>query len=127
MRIKIIPVLFLLLLISAGCLQQTEQETGTVLVSFKYLGINGQSIAENSLSVPKGQNAWNVMKEIWDVEYEDYAMGPFIKSIEGTSPPEGYYLALYVNGAYADKGIAAYPIDNTLLIEWKTEKIESFQ
>ena len=64
------------------------------------------------------------MKNNVKVEYDSYSFGVFVKSIDGASPPNKYYFALFVNGAYANKGISGYTISNDTVIEWKVQKIE---
>jgi len=140
---KLVCFLFfaLLLFVSSGCLfpVTTEKSPGssnepvitgvpgeTAVVSFSYVGEDGQIILEEEFEVSKGTNAFEAMRHEMNVDYTQYAFGSMVNSIEGVSAPEGYYLALYVNGEYAMKGISDYIIDEDISIEWKAEKIEDF-
>lgn len=129
----------LVLLLLLGCTQPVQPSNGSPLsgtpnggtaekstVSFKYAGTEGEIIFEKQFDVSKGTNAFDVMRRNMQVDYDQYAIGVFVNSIEGTPAPEGYYLALYVNGEYAIKGIADYTIEEDISLEWKTEKIEAF-
>ncbi len=126
---------FFLLISLIGCTQtQTLQETSkredektTVLFTLKYFDENGKTIVDESSEVQKGTNAFEAMKSKVEVDYDLYAIGAFVKGINGVFPPKGYYLALYVNGEYARKGISGYTVNNDMTVEWKTEKIESFK
>ncbi|MAG22454.1 MAG: hypothetical protein CL943_04100 [Candidatus Diapherotrites archaeon] len=123
-----------LLLLTAGCVQQEEapqenngvQGSSTVVLTVKYLDAEGNTIAEKAISTPKGVNAWILMKDNMDVDFEEFSFGPMVKGIEGTPSPEGHYLALYVNGEYATQGVNGYFIQEDTLMEWKTEAIDSF-
>ena len=130
----------LLLLLSCGCVQETAEhgngtsedltlkngEAETATITLRYLDAEGKIITEKIFEVAKGTNAFEAMKENVAVGYDMYAAGAFVKSIADIAPPEGYYLALYVNSAYAKKGISSHNIETDTLIEWKTESIESF-
>jgi len=135
---KILPLMgIVLLLATAGCIQEQQQseqqgnekgqENGAMAtVQLKYTDAEGNPIAEKELRAPIGSNAWELMKQNMQVEFDAYDFGPFVKSIEGTAPPEGHYMALYVNGSYAEKGIGDYTISEGIGFEWKTEKLEDF-
>lgn len=116
----------------AGCIQQQQSqnappapETQTVALSLKYTDENGAVLLEKNISVAKETNAFDAIKENIPLDFETTSLGPFIKSIGGVAPSSGYYLALYVNGQYADRGIAGYVLSEDTSMEWKTEKIQS--
>jgi hypothetical protein len=112
----------------AGCTaaqQQTPQSGAEATVALKYLDASGAVFFEKSFSVPTGTNALEAMQQNVPMETETFSFGVMVKSVNGVAPPEGYYLALYMNGAYAEKGIQDYSIDRDTEIEWRTEKIES--
>ncbi|MFH0955522.1 MAG: DUF4430 domain-containing protein [Candidatus Micrarchaeota archaeon] len=123
---------FLVFFLLAGCIQQQQSQnappgsqTQTVALSLKYTDENGTVLLEKNISVAKGTNAFDAIKESVPLDFETTSFGPFIKSIGGVSPSSDYYLALYVNGQYADRGIAGYTLSEDTSIEWKTEKIQS--
>ena len=115
-----------LLLLAAGCTQVAEEKQGKAALSVKYFDKDGALVLDKSFEAEKGKNAFEAMSENIEVDYEMYETGAFVKGIAGVKTPEGYYLALYVNGEYASKGISDYTIDEDMSIEWKTKSIESF-
>jgi hypothetical protein len=121
-------VLLLLLVAASGCVQtagnQGQAEKATV--SLKYTDKDGATILEKSFLADKGTNAFEALKANVAVDYDTFAAGAFVKGIAGVAAPEGYYLALYVDGEYAQKGISDYTIEKDTAIEWKTESLESF-
>jgi len=123
-------VLFIAFLL-CGCTEtiqnQPKQITEeTVSFTIKYFDKDNAIILDKTIEIEKGTNAFEAMKENVTVEYEMYSLDAFVKSIAGITPPENYYLGLYVNGEYANKSISGYMIDANTIIEWKTEKIEDF-
>lgn len=127
MKVIILISFIFILLLTTGCVQQIQKqasEKATVLL--KYTDANGATILEKSFKVERGTNAFDAIKEKVALDYKMYHAGAFVKSIGGVKPPKGYYLALYINGKYADKGISSQVIKKDTVIEWKTESIESF-
>lgn len=137
---KILFSVFLIaaLLATAGCTQTAQPgqntnlennnfgEAQTAVLSIKYFDSNNSILLIRNFEVEKGTNAFEAMKNNLQLEYEMFGNSAFITSIAGTPAPEGYYIALYVDGTYADKGISDYAIKKDTLIEWKTEAIEDF-
>lgn len=76
--------------------------------------------------VSKGITALEAMDLMVPVKYTESAYGAFVTSINGVSAGEGYYWALYVDGEYASQGIGQYLVEESMTVEWKQEKIESF-
>ncbi len=127
----VIAIAVMLLFVSAGCLQTVEEApagdtTETFNITAKYTDADGGILLEKSFAVEKGTNAFEALKENVEIEFETYEIGAFITGIGGVETPEGYYLAMYVNGGYAEKGISDYTVDEDLQIEWKQESIEAF-
>ena len=121
----------LLLLAASGCVQATqEQEAGqqaeTFNLSVKYFDESGAVVLDETISVEAGANAFEAMRENIEVDYEMSSYGAFVKGLGGVATPDNHYLALYVNGEYASKGIGDYTVDEDMLLEWKAESIESF-
>jgi hypothetical protein len=123
------------ILLFSGCTQTLQEQKDTespsqeqtVTLTLKLFNEEGQLILDESLEVEPGTNAFEAMQKIAEVEYEDYgSMGAFVKGINGIRPGQGNYLALYVNGEYANKGISSHSIEDDTLIEWKIEKIGSY-
>ena len=127
----VIAIAVMLLFVSAGCLQTVEEApagdtTETFNLSATYTDADGGVLLEKSFAVEKGTNAFDALKENVEVDFEMSSFGAFIKGLGGVETPEGYYLAMYVNGEYAEKGISDYTVDEDLQIEWTQESIESF-
>jgi len=106
----------------AGMPAQATREKVTVLL--KLYDEGNKTLLEKTFDVAKGTNAFDAMKNNAKVEYDSYAVGVFIKSINSVAPPKTHYFSLYVNSAYADKGISDYMLNSNTTIEWKMEKIE---
>ena len=127
---KILVLLLMVLLLTLGCTSSEETVPANngemVKVSLKYTGADGTVLVDKNFEVAKGTNAFEAMKEQVAVKHEMYDFGPFIDAIAGVRAPDGYYLALYVNGEYASKGISDYTLEENTTIEWKTESIASF-
>jgi len=127
MKAIILVSFVFILLLTSGCVQQTQKQASEkATVSLKYTDAKGTTILEKSFKVAKGTNAFDAIKENVALGYKMYNAGAFVESIGGIKPPKGYYLALYINGKYADKGISSQVIEKDTIIEWKTESIESF-
>lgn len=141
-----------LLLATAGCIQpveipKTTESTGTVEempegwgatetvnLSVKYLDVEGnfvtdeagETLLDETIEVAKGTNAFEALKTNFDVMYDEFELGAFIKGFNGTEVKEGYYLAMYVNGEYAMKGISDYVLEEDISFEFKIEAVEDF-
>jgi len=132
MRMKFFFTLLIVLLFIfiVGCTQTVEQDPSLldekVNVSFKYIGGGGIVLIEKEFEIIKGTNAFEFLKENFEVGYEEYAFGPMIKSFDGITPPDGYYLSLYVNDVYAEKGISEYTLSEDILIEFRFESLSTF-
>ncbi len=121
----------LLLISTAGCVQEnatapTGAAEGNAVITHLYTGTDGGIISIEIIETEIGSNAFNAIKENVDIEFDEFDFGVMVNSIAGTPAPEGHYLGLYINGEYASKGIADYTVEENMLIEWKTEKIEDF-
>lgn len=128
-KILFLSAAIFLLIFTLGCIQ-TAQEPGqgqeTVTLALKYFDKDNSLLLNKTLKIEKGTNAFEAMKKITAVESETFSFGVMVKSIAGIAPPEGYYLALYVDSNYAQKGISDYILEKDTLLEWKTEKIQDF-
>lgn len=124
-NVFVLALALLALLAIAGCTEPAV--TGeNAAVQLRVYNANGEIIFDGAQDFEKGTNAFEAMKGMVSVEYEEFDFGAMVTGIEGNSAPEGYYLALHVNGEYASKGITDYTIEEDMLIEWKMEKLEDF-
>jgi hypothetical protein len=76
--------------------------------------------------VEKGITALEAMESLVPVEYSTSEYGAFVTSINGVTPGEGHYWALYVDGEYATQGISAYILEENMSVEWKLEELTDF-
>jgi hypothetical protein len=113
-----------------GCTQTVDQTDSTatesVSVSFRYVDVQGIALIDKEFEALKGANAFDALKNNFEVDYDEYAFGPFVKSFDGITPAEGEYLALYVNGLYAEKGISEYVLSEDASIEFRFESLSAF-
>lgn len=71
-----------------------------------------------------GENAFELLQEVAEIEYQQYDFGVFVESINGISINDQYFWALYVNGEQSQTGA-----DKTILklgdtVEWRYEAIK---
>jgi len=121
---KLIFSFILLSLLLAGCTETVPREE-TVLLTIS-AEANGETILEKQVEVLKGSNALDAMQANSELETQEFDFGVMISGIGGVSAGENEYWALYVNGAYAEKGIADYSIEENMEIAWKLESFEAF-
>ncbi|MEK6958072.1 MAG: DUF4430 domain-containing protein [archaeon] len=115
-----------ILLAFSGCAQQqiTGEKTS---FSLRVTDSSGEAVSEKLLETSTGQTVFDALKENKiNMKYEDYSIGPFITGIEGVSPQSGEYMAVYVNGKYADSGVGDLKIIGGENIEFRVEKIEGY-
>jgi hypothetical protein len=86
-----------------------------------------QTVLDKTIVVAGGTNAFEAMKGIANVEFQDFgAMGVMVESINRVKPGENEFWGLYVNGEQSMEGISSIAIEDGMLIEWKIESIESY-
>lgn len=105
---------------------EPTQKEGTVLLTIK--AVSGEEIILNKMiTVEKGSNAFDAMKEAATVGFQDYGeMGVMVESINEVTPAENQFWKLFVNQEEAALGISAITIEQDTNIEWKIEEIENF-
>ncbi len=121
---KLVFSFILIAVLFAGCTETIQQEK-TVVLSIS-AEAHGETILEKQVEMPKGSNAFDAMKENSELEVQEFDFGVMVNGIEGVVAGENEYWALYINGAYAEKGIADYSIEENTQIEWKLESFEAF-
>ncbi|MFA5764187.1 MAG: DUF4430 domain-containing protein [archaeon] len=90
-------------------------------LTLKAFDENGVIILDATDSFVAGTQALDAMQELTVVEYTQYVFGVMILSIEGVSPGNQQYWALYQDGNYSSVGISEINIDNNTMLEWKIE------
>ena len=75
---------------------------------------------------PEGGNSMTAFKQAFAVHARQFAFGELVESIGGVKADSTHYWALYVNGKYAERGLADYPIEGEMQITWKYEKLSGF-
>ena len=126
-KLLVLASLILASILVSGCTSQSQTDGANasaekVKISFE-ITANG-STESKIVEAGKGSNAFEVMKANFQLEYNETAYGAFIQSINGINAGNDEYWALYVNGAYADKGINQYTLEKDTKIEWKIEKVD---
>lgn len=120
-------------LLLSGCTSQTNTSaTGDTTpapqlgqVSVTLQALEGSALlCGGETAFAEGTNAFDAMKEACELTYEEYPFGVYITSIEGVQPKENEYWALYVNGAYAEKGISDYALEDGMELEWRIETLK---
>jgi len=101
-------------------------DANSVNVEVRLIDFSGVLVLGKNINSNLGVNAFDLMKSNFDVNYIDYPTGPFVTNVNNLDFNKDYYLALYVDGNYADKGINGYTINKNMLIEWKVESLSAF-
>ena len=125
----VVAVLLLVALLAFGCTSPPvvpSADSNSLVVEVKLIDSSGALVLDKNIKSDLGINAFDIMKDNFDINYVSYAIGPFINSIQGLDFNSDYYLALYVDGNMADKGINGYTIEKDMLIEWKVISINSY-
>ncbi len=87
----------------------------------------GEVILNKTIEVDTGINAFEAMNDVAEVGSQDFGeMGVMVESINGVTPGENEFWALYVNGEMAVTGINGITLEKDTLIEWKLEGIEDY-
>lgn len=94
-----------------------EQESGMKQDSMEVEAVTYQATAE-------GENAFELLKENADVEFEQYDFGVFVSSINGVSGNNEYFWSLYVNGEQSMTGADQTILNEGDLVEWRYEKVQ---
>ncbi len=97
----------------------------SVSLELKAIDSDGRTVFESRSVLAKGTNAFDAMRSLTEVEYQQFSFGKLVTGIAGVSAPTNYYWALYVNGEYAMTGIEGITLNGDTLVEWKLEKIEN--
>lgn len=124
--------LFVLLLFF-GCAQQQlpqqplsgqqGQPIENPSVSFTVVA-DGQTMLEKTAQVENGTSALDALKQVTEVEVQEFEFGSFVTSIAGIDAGQSSYWAFYVDGQYAEKGLSDYLIEKDTQIRLELEKIE---
>ena len=87
----------------------------------------GTLVFEKELNGIEGETLFGALqKNEIQMEYDEFAFGVLLNSIENLYPKENEYIALYVNDEYANEGISSLKIGDGDEFTFKIEKIESF-
>ncbi len=105
--------------------QGSGQETVTVILKAT---AGKQMVLDKAIKVKRGTSAFEAMLQADpSLDYTEYSgIGVMVNSINGVSPGEDSFWALYVNGKQSAVGISQIFLEENTLIEWKTEEIESY-
>lgn len=111
--------LALLLLSFSGCTalgegRGTAGQAGTVEtvpVHVKVMKADETELVNETISVARGETAYNALTKVATVESEQYAIGKFITAIAGVKPSSDEYWAFYIDGNYAQVGADGFIIE----------------
>lgn len=112
-----------------GCTSQAGSDenksaAGAQQYNLAFKVVSGsETLFLKSAIFPAGTNAFDAMKQMFKVEYKDYAFGAMVSSINGVSSGADKYWALYTDGNYAMQGISSYVLDKDASFEWRLEEI----
>lgn len=128
---KILFALFLTLLVSAGCVKNTsnnsEIKTQAPLEQVQVVQkVEGQP-EQKTLNFNKQENktALDLLKASYKVETKTFSgMGEFVESIEGVKPDNKHYWEFIVNDKSSNVGAGEYKLVNGDRIEWKLTLIK---
>jgi hypothetical protein len=99
------------------------QAPADVRVAIRVYNRDGSILVEGRKRVPAKSNAFDVLREMINVEYRTFAnLGVFVTGLAGVRPPEGYFWILYVDGKPSELGISNITITADTRIEWKIEQ-----
>lgn len=81
-----------------------------------------------TLTAVNSQNALDLLQENTNVETEEFAgMGTMVKAINGLAADAQHYWGIYINGEYAQQGIAATQLEAGDQLQLRYETIEAAQ
>jgi len=106
------------------------------VLSFFYFAKEAKSPADGRPAVSEeqtiryagveGKTALELLEARYQVEGKDFpGVGKFVIAINGITPDQNHFWALYVNGTQATVGASKYMTKNSDVIEWRLEEIKS--
>ncbi|MBN2066989.1 MAG: DUF4430 domain-containing protein [Candidatus Diapherotrites archaeon] len=124
--------LFMLVVLWLGYISLAQQflpDDGNgekVNVAFKAVAGSG-TVLDETVSVAKGANALDEMKKIADVKTTSYpGIGAIVTSINGISPGENQFWALYVNNEMSPVGISSITLDQDMEVKFALQSTDTF-
>lgn len=99
-------------------------------VTINVLNNDGSNLVDtNAVSFEEGANAFEILDEIANIQYEETQYGPFITGINDVVPESSDYWGFFINGIEAPVGAATYEVqngDNLLfkIVSWPPTTIE---
>ncbi|MEM4261785.1 MAG: DUF4430 domain-containing protein [Candidatus Diapherotrites archaeon] len=126
MRFGFICVLLFVVFFVFGCVGQSSKqnylEQKPVFFVLKYgYGSDYNYLFLKSFS---GQKVFDALvSNNVNFTYKDFGFGKMVLSVENLVPQKGEYLAIYVDGVYADKGISELEVKENAVLEFRIEKV----
>ena len=95
--------------------QEVEKNQATITVG---------NVGSYKVDLQSGDNAFNILKRAatengFNLDYDTYSFGVFIKSIGGITPANNQYWAFYFNGAFSQVGASDQPVQKGDSIFWQ--------
>ena len=93
------------------------------------LNKDGSKVMETkAVAFEEGANAFDLLDEVADIQYESYDFGPMITGINNVFPEGGDYWGFFVNGKGSNEGAADYQVqkgDNILfkIVSWPPTEV----
>ncbi|HLC79722.1 MAG TPA: DUF4430 domain-containing protein [archaeon] len=118
----------LLLVFFSGCSGQILEEQRApqqLTLQISTYDTDGYPATTKQIQAEEGMSLLAALKHNRiEMELEESSFGAFVNKIEGAIPEENEYVAIYVNGEYAQEGISTLKAENGMEIEFRVEEIK---
>lgn len=126
---KILIALALIALL-AGC-TEAPQQNGTQNQNAQMQTVNivvhngdSETVYEKQIEANWHESLFAAMeRNSVPIEYKNYSFGAMITGINGNTPRENEYIAIYIDGEYAKSGISDIRIDKDTNVEFRFESV----
>lgn len=71
-----------------------------------------------------GRNALDLLKAEHNVGVKSYSFGDMVLSIDGVTPSENQFWAMYINGDLSQVGASAYMTKSTDVVNWRLDEVK---
>lgn len=145
--LKKLSLLFLIVLVSAGCIKQATDDSVNVPEHIQQAPPQNMDSGTSSAPPPSqanppapaesqtnttitykgvaGKNALELLRSNHQVATKMFSgVGEFVESIDGLKPDSKHFWSFYVNGKSSNVGADSYVTKSGDTIEWKLEEIK---
>ncbi len=121
--LKLLPLLFIISFVSAGCLGSPRDGASTTTYQKAAKSLNQASAIK--YEGEEGRTALEILKEKYQVQTKSFSgVGEYVESINSVKPDNKHFWAFYVNGKFSNLGAGDYKTKNGDQVEWKLEEIK---